>query len=565
MAVLTNGGTQMNKETEYRQQGWWSDDTVWSLFAANALRDPERIAVCDPPNRASIMHGEPRELSYAALQAEAESLARRLSWLGVAHGDVVIVQLPNVVESLVAFLAAARLGFIYSPLPVQYRVHELRYVVAKARPKLLLTAAVIDGHAHAAMAAAVAAECAGLRVLAYGDELPDGVTAMAAVADPGGELGPPADATTRLTVCWTSGTEGQPKGVVRNHQRWLCLAQAAIDAAHLGPGAVLLNPFPMANMAAFVGFLLPWLKTGGTLLLHHPFALPVFVAQLSSRPIDFTAAPPALLNLMLLREDVARQANLTTVRAIGCGGAPLSPGMVTGFRERFGIDIVNLFGSSEGGSLVSGPNDILDPHTRAVCFPRWGVPGFDWASAMAARVETRLVDDASGEDIVTTGQPGELRFRGPGVFAEYFDAPEATAAAFDEQGYYRSGDLFEIDGERGQYYRFVGRCKDLVIRGGVNISPEEVEGLLAGHPDIAEVAVVGYPDVVMGEKLCAILVPKKESRPALEALRAYLRDQMQVAEYKLPERVKWVESLPRNAMGKVLKRELRARVNVPTS
>lgn len=551
----------MDREMEYRRRGWWTEDTVWSLFAANAQRDPQRLAASDPPNRAAIMHGEPRVLSYAALHAEAESLARRLAGFGVVRGDLIVVQLPNVVESLIAFLAAARLGVIYSPLPVQYRAHELRHVVAKARPKVLLTAAVIDGHAHAAMAAVIATEHPGLRVLAYGDELPDGVTSMAALADPGGELGPPADARTRLTVCWTSGTEGQPKGVVRNHQHWLCLAQAVLDAARLEPGAVLLNPFPMANMAAFVGFLLPWLKTGGTLLLHHPFALPVFVAQLSSRPIDFTAAPPALLNLMLLREDVARQANLAAVRVIGCGGAPLSAAMVTGFRERFGIDIVNLFGSSEGGSLVSGPSDIPDAHTRAVCFPRWGVPGFDWASAMAERVETRLVDEVSGEDILIAGRPGELRFRGPGVFAEYFEAPEATAAAFDDQGYYRSGDLFEIDGEHCQYYRFVGRCKDLVIRGGVNISPEEVEGLLAGHPDIAEVAVVGYADAVMGEKLCAIMVPKGEGRPALETLRAYLRDQMQVAEFKLPERSEWVEALPRNAMGKVLKRELRARVN----
>jgi acyl-CoA synthetase (AMP-forming)/AMP-acid ligase II len=179
---------------------------------------------------------------------------------------------------------------------------------------------------------------------------------------------------------------------------------------------------------------------------------------------------------------------------------------------------------------------------------------------MAARVETRLVDPASGAEIAVAGQPGELRFRGPGVFAEYFDAPEATAAAFDEQGYYRSGDLFEIDGDRGQYYRFVGRCKDLVIRGGVNVSPEEVEGLLAGHPGVAEVAVVGYPDAVMGEKLCAVLVPRGEQRPTLEALRAYLRDEKQVAEFKLPERVEWLDALPRNAMGKVLKRELRARV-----
>lgn len=550
----------MNREAEYHQRGWWSSSTVWDLFAAHARVHPDRVAVSDPPNRAAVMHGAPRELLYAALQAEAEVLARQLTHLGVGRGDVVVVQLPNVVESLVAFLAAARLGFIYSPVPVQYREHELQHVIGKTRPKLLLTAAHIDGHAHAAMAQTLVADFPDLQVLAYGDRLPEGTLPLDSMPDPGGDLGVVPDASTRLTICWTSGTEGHPKGVVRNHQRWLCLAQAVLDAAALQAGAVLLNPFPMANMAAFVGFLLPWLYTGGTLLLHHPFALPVFVAQLSSRPIDFTAAPPALLNLMLLREDVAARANLGAVRVIGCGGAPLAPAMVTGFRKRFGVEIVNLFGSSEGGSLVSGPNDIPDPHTRAVCFPRWGVPDFDWASAMATRVETRLVEPSTGEEISTPGHPGELRFRGPGVFSEYFEAPQATAAAFDEQGYYRSGDLFEIDGDRNQYYRFVGRCKDLVIRGGVNISPEEVEGLLASHPDIAEVAVVGYPDDVMGEKLCAILVPKGEARPSLETLRSFLRDERKVAQFKLPERIEWRPSLPRNAMGKVLKRELRSKL-----
>jgi acyl-CoA synthetase (AMP-forming)/AMP-acid ligase II len=237
--------------------------------------------------------------------------------------------------------------------------------------------------------------------------------------------------------------------------------------------------------------------------------------------------------------------------------------MVRGFHERFGVDVVNLFGSSEGGSLVSGPNDIPDPQTRAVCFPRWGVAGIEWASAMASRVETRLVDVSTGSEITVPGQAGELRFRGPGVFGEYFEAPEATAAAFDELGYYRSGDLFEIAGDRNQYYRFVGRCKDLVIRGGVNISPEEVEGLLASHPALEEVSVIGYADAVMGEKLCAVLVPKTDERPSLQALRSFLRDERQVAEYKLPERIEWTTSLPRNAMGKVLKRELRRLVQAP--
>lgn len=547
--------------TPHPQEAWHSD-TVWSLFAGHARRHPQRTAVSDPPNRATVMHGAPRTLDYAALQTQALRLARQMAHCGARPGDVVLVQLPNCVESLVALLAAARLGVTFSPVPVQYREHELRHVIAKARPRLLLTAAHIDGHPHAAMALALAlahAQTPRPQVLAWGEALPEGVQNLDTLPEADGLPALP-DTHTRLTLCWTSGTEGAPKGVARSHRQWLCLTQAVLDAASLREGAVLLNPFPMANMAAFVGFVLPWLHTGGTLLLHHPFALPVFIAQLSAQPIDFTAAPPALLSLMLLRQELAAQARLDAVRVIGCGGAPLAPALVAGFRERFGVEIVNLFGSTEGGALVSGPHDVPDPHTRATCFPRWGVPGFEWASAMAGRVQTRLVEPDTGHEIHAPGHAGELRFRGPGVFTGYFEAPEASAAAFDAQGYYRSGDLFEIAGERQQYYRFVGRCKDLVIRGGVNISPEEVEGLLASHPEVAEAAVVGYPDAVMGEKLCALLVPRGAQRPGLQTLRSYLQDERQVAAYKLPERLEWLNALPRNAMGKVLKHALRERL-----
>jgi acyl-CoA synthetase (AMP-forming)/AMP-acid ligase II len=230
---------------------------------------------------------------------------------------------------------------------------------------------------------------------------------------------------------------------------------------------------------------------------------------------------------------------------------------MAGFKERYGVDILNLFGSTEGGSLISGPGDVPDPRTRATCFPRWGVPGLVWASRLSQRVETRLVDAASGEEISAPGQPGELRFRGPGVFAGYYGDPAASAKAFDEQGYYRSGDLFEIGGEGGRYYRFVGRLKNLVVRGGTNIAPEEIENLLAGHPAIAEVAVVGYPDAVMGEKLCAMVVPRQGQAPDLAELRRFLAEDRKVAGYKAPERLVVLERLPRNAMGKVLHRELR--------
>jgi len=219
--------------------------------------------------------------------------------------------------------------------------------------------------------------------------------------------------------------------------------------------------------------------------------------------------------------------------------------------------VVNYFGSNEGAALSSTPQDVPDHGQRAQFFPRIGVPGFEWSLANAKKVSTRLVDLDSGEDIVAPGRVGELRFKGPTIFSGYFNAPELTARAFDAQGYYRTGDLFEIAGDRQQFYRFAGRHKDIVIRGGMNISSEEVENLLLAHPKVREAAVIGIPDPVLGERVCAVVVAQPGAAPDLPELVAFLRDEQEVAAFKLPEKLVLLAQLPRNPLGKVLKRELR--------
>jgi non-ribosomal peptide synthetase component E (peptide arylation enzyme) len=187
-----------------------------------------------------------------------------------------------------------------------------------------------------------------------------------------------------------------------------------------------------------------------------------------------------------------------------------------------------------------------------------GVPGFHWKMSVSRKIETRLVDIDTGEDILSQGHVGELRFKGPTIFSGYYKAPELTARAFDEQGYYRTGDLFEIAGDALQYYRFCGRQKDIVIRGGMNISSEEIEGLLMGHPHVRDSAVIGLPDPVMGERVCAVVVAQPGQDIRLQDLVDYLKDVKEVAAFKWPEKMILLDELPRNPVGKVLKRELRA-------
>jgi acyl-CoA synthetase len=284
--------------------------------------------------------------------------------------------------------------------------------------------------------------------------------------------------------------------------------------------------------------------------------LPVFLTQLSTEQINYTVVPPALLNGLLLQPSLLEQVDLSAMKSIGSGGAPLAPGMVSYYQHTYGVPIVNLFGSNEGASFMSGVNECPDPAERAYFFPRFGVPGYSWSSRIAAHMSTKLVDPDTKAVLTEKGRAGELAIKSPGIFPGYYKRPELTRKVFDDEGFFYTGDLFEIEGGDGRFYAYVGRLKDVIKRGTMAIAPEEIEYLLSDHPQVAEVAVVGYPDPVMGEKVCAVIVPREGQRIALEAVIAFLRSK-QIAAYKLPEKLVIVERLPRNPAGKVLKSELR--------
>ena len=479
------------------------------------------------------------------------------------------MQLPNGVEQFVIYLACARLGIVVSPVPTQYREHELEHILGITRARAILTCVRIGKHGHASMFKQLSAHHPSIsRVFAWGTQVPKGVIsldlALPAAQAPQGVIDYLAKtrvcANDVFTICWTSGTEATPKGVPRNHNEWLIVAPAIIEGAQLAPGCRLLNPFPLVNMAGLSTNFAAWLILGGTVVQHQPFNLEVFLRQIRDEAIEYTVAAPAILNQLLKRPELLAGIDFKRLASIGSGGAPLSDWMVRGFHEQYGVAIVNYFGSNEGASLTGAPRDVADPGLRARFFPRAGVPGYQWSVSTTRKIATRLVDLESGQDIDEAGRAGELRFSGPTIFSGYFNAPELTARAFDKQGYYRTGDLFEIGGENLQYYRYAGRSKDLVIRGGMNISSEEVESLILAHPLVREAAVVGYPDPIMGERLCACVVAVDHKPLTLEQLTTFLRDEKRIAVYKLPERLHLIDDLPRNPVGKVLKRVLRERV-----
>jgi non-ribosomal peptide synthetase component E (peptide arylation enzyme) len=551
----------------YRAEGWWEGRTLHDLFVSNAERAPDAIALVDAPNRAEFAIGDPVRWTWADARERVDRLAAALVAEGVRQDDVVMVQLPNVTELVLVYLAASRIGAIVSPMPTQFRAHELRLAGALVEPVVVITTANAAGFDHIALVDSVRDEIPSIRsILALTSEPREGVRSLTEIletpADTEGldERTAATSAADVVTICWTSGTEAEPKGVPRTHDLWTAIAYATTDAAELHDGDVLLTPFPLVNMSGIGGMLVPWLLTGGTLVMHQPMSLPVFLQQVVTERVNYTVSPPVLLNLLLADPSTLEKVDVSSLRTIGSGSAPLSPAMVKGWKERHGIEVLNFFGSNEGIALVGGPRDVPDPEERARTFPRFGTPGLEWSNRVARGLEIKLVDPQTGEPVTEPGVPGELLIKGPTVFGGYWRRDDLTAAAFDDEGYFRTGDLFQIEDDA--HFRFVGRARDLIIRGGMKIAPEEIEALLTGHPKIADLAVVGIADErVEGEQIVtAVVVPKEGESIELPELRSYLREKG-VAGYKEPRRLVVVEALPRNPLGKVLKREIRATID----
>lgn len=561
---------------EYVAKGWWGVQTLGEIFLDTAARQESVFAVADAPNRAELFGGSPQRWSWSELREMTGRLCALFAQHKLAKDDVILVQLPNCVELHAIYLACAISGIIVTPVPMQYRAHELEHVVVSTQSKGVITTQRLGKYLVAQEMAAIHAVMSSVQwIWSFSDG--SGLALPAAVADLDEMLAntlPWNEAFMRahmlqicltaddvFTICWTSGTEARSKGVPRSHNQWLLVGASVVDAGQMVKGTQMVIPFPFVNMAGISTSLIAWLLTAGGMHHHHPFDLKIFVQQLESNSIYYTVAAPAVLSMLIKSPELLEGVDLRRLNRIGSGGGPVAPWLFEQFHQRFGIELINYFGSNEGAALVSTPQDIPDQQQRANYFPRIGVKGFAWKAVNAHKVMTRLVDVDTGEEIGEPGRVGELRFQGPMLFAGYFQSTELTAKAFDELGYYRTGDLFEIAGDRQQFYRFAGRHKDIVVRGGMNISCEEVENLLLAHPKVREVAVVGLPDEILGERVCAAIVPKyPDDVVELSELVSFLKDVGKVAAFKLPERMALLPELPRNPVGKILKRVLREHV-----
>ena len=558
---------------EYRSRGWWTDTRITDLFDAALDAVPLQLAVLDPPNREALAGGPPLRLTFREVADRADGYALRMLEFGLQRDDVLVTQLPNIAEYPAIYLAALRLGVIVSPVPMQFRRHELEQIVDLTGARAVLTIRSIKDTQYAANAVELKAN-RSLQVWCLGEDAPPGSLAFtpAELTDESRQALRDYVATHEVsaddvaTICWTSGTEGLPKGVPRTHNHWLSISYAHLHGAGIQRGERLLNPFPLINMAAIGGCFMSWLHSAGTLVLHHPLDLGVYLRQIAEEQPHYAIAPPAILNMLLKDERLLAGVDLSCLRCIGSGSAPLDPEMIRGYRDRFGIEIVNAFGSNEGVSLMSNAENAADPVHRALWFPRYGRDEVQWSPPPPVHIRTRIVDPATGEEILEADRSGEMQITGPTVFDGYFRAPAITAQSFTADGWFRTGDLFQLCGDPNdlRFYRFVGRLKQIIIRGGVKIAPEELDTVLSQMPDVLEGAVTGYRDEIMGERICAVVVPRAGREPTLEAVRAHFAA-AGLALFKHPERLCMTDQLPRNSVGKVVRSDLAKIAQQPAS
>jgi acyl-CoA synthetase (AMP-forming)/AMP-acid ligase II len=533
--------------------GLWGRQTLHDLLAVNADATPDRDAVIDQPDKQALMGVPPRRLSLRELDRMSSTCARELSRRGIRAGDAVILQLPNTSELIVLYYALSKLGAVIAPIAVQYAAHELRHFAQELAPTAFITVSELRGADLAAQARKV------LPGVPVWDVIQDlDVFADAASASEDGTRDWAGDANAVLTIAWTSGTTGTPKGVPRTHNMWLAQGRLTSHAAQYRDGDKLLSPFPMINMAALGGFLFPSALCNCTLVLHHPLDIPLYLQQLQEEAVTFTLAPPPLLNRLAQQPDLWKQFDFSALRTIGSGSVPLSPAMIEVFENDFGKPIINFYGSNEGIGLISTRDNSPSPAHRAQLFPRLGAPGTHFESYAKNAMLTRIVDLETGQTVDKPGVPGELCVDGPGVFDGYLN--HDGDGVFTDDGYFRSGDLVEICPEKPSHYRIVGRCKDIINRGGTKLSPSEIDSLLEGMPGLAEAAVCAYADDDLGERVCACIVMLEgQEPPTLESLRDYLSAKG-LARFKLPERIERFGALPRNPLAKVLRAELRKQV-----
>lgn len=509
-----------------------ADGTYWGLVDAVAQEHPDRVVLVDDFGRS---------LTCGQLRDEALRTAAALAGSSVGQGTVVSWQLPTTLETMVVMVALTRLGAVQNPMLPIWREREVRFATEQLATEVLVVPGRWRGFDHTALAYELA-EQRPMSVVVIDHDAPITEALRLPVGDPAALPAPPASAGDPRWVYYSSGTTAAPKGA-RHCDRSVIAGSAGVVGI-VGASSNDVNPiaFPVSHIGG-AAMLAASLRTGMRLVLFDSFdpaTTPQAIAP--HRPTLLGTATPFLVAFMAAQRAHGTSPLYPDLRGCVGGGAPITAELGRQVRETFSVNgVANSWGLTEFPVATSqrpeAAPDLLD---RTVGRPVEGV-------------SVRVVDDS--ERKVGIGEEGELRLKGPQCFLGYVDS-SLDADAFDDDGWFRSGDRGHIDGDGN--VTITGRIKDAIIRNAENISALEIEDVLATHPAVVDVAVIGIPDLRTGERVCAIVVAEPGIEVTLDTLAKHCEGKG-LSRHKYPERLELVEALPRNLTGKVLKNELRAR------
>jgi acyl-CoA synthetase (AMP-forming)/AMP-acid ligase II len=523
----------------YRDAGWWTETTTADMLEDCARGQPDRLAIADPRTR----------LTYAEYARRSERLASHFIRLGLTSNDVVALQLPNWSEFAIVVSAAMLAGIPFCQVHSDFRSREIEFVLCYTGAAVFICPVAFRRFDYLAMITDLRSALPALcHVMAVGPDVPHGVFDLRAYLDNDAPLEVPNE-TLRARrphgddlarVAFTSGTTGDPKAVLHLHNT----TNSAVRFANRGHGITrdsIVLVFLPAGMNWGLLNVLQALEAGCTLIMQDVFDAVTAMRLIERERVTYFCCAPAHLVAMLNSPELDRF-DLSSLQTVVTGGASCPIEVIRAFRAHLRGDLLELYGMLETGfQSWTRPTDDVE----AVC----GTVG-----RPIAEVQSKVLDDNDQE--CPPGGVGEILSRGPSITIGYYNNPDANARSFTADGWFRTGDLGMFD-EHG-LLRIVGRKKEMIIRGGANIYPREIEEVLYQHPDIMDAAVIGIPDARLGERTCACVVPRPGRTLDFATVVDFLRPK--IATYKLPEIVEVLPDLPRTPTGKIQKEPLRAMI-----
>ena len=525
-----------------RESGGWLERTLDDFLRAHAAERGDQVVMVDRRWR----------LTFAELERLSHRVACGLYHYGIRPGDVISVQLPNWAEWVIMHCAITKVGAVTNSIGAMYRAKEVDYILRYAETKLLVVPDRYRRFNYTDMVADLWPQLSSLEhVFVVGDTVPNSMRSFQSLLDQPWEEqvaqdtidGLRPDPNAVATLMFTSGTTADPKGVMHTHNTMVRGTVQLYDCYSMRDGEVIFMPSPIGHTTAVIAGARLAIQFGLTTVWQEHWNPVEAVELIADHNCSFTLSATPFLH-GLLYADNATPEKLKSLRTFACGGAPIPRELIKIAEEKFGLFASALYGSSEAlVNSVVGHNASLER--------RCGTDG-----QLIPQVEGRLVDPDTGASLSSPGE-GELQIRTPALFAGYYKDPVTTNEVQLTGGWYATGDLCTLDDEG--YIGVVGRKKDMIIRGGANISAREIEELLFTHPKVTNVACVAMPDPILSERVCAYVICEDREHLEFEEMVNFLKAK-RVSAWKLPERLEVREEFPMTASGKIQKFQLRQEI-----